>query len=176
MFGLNAGAYFVFNINTYLGLQAELLYSQKGYSYDFEDYDNGGGYLGWVRTVFRFSYIEIPLLVKARLPRRISPYAVAGASIAVLLGATVENIYDNGSSQTLYNLFWGADPFDLLDWGWEYNALDAGLVAGAGVDVPIGSLLLNLEARYTLGLLPVSAFTGFTNSSISFNGGVGFQF
>jgi|GEM_PF-3142821 len=176
MFGLNAGAYFIFNINTYLGLQAELLYSQKGYSYDFEDYDSGGVSLGWVRNVFRFSYIEIPLLVKARLPRRVSPYAVAGASIAVLFGATVENIYDDGFSQSFYDSFWGAGPFDLLDWGWEYNTLDAGLVAGAGVDFPIGSLLLNLEARYTLGLFPVSAFTGFTNSSISFSGGVGIQF
>jgi len=54
--------------------------------------------------------------------------------------------------------------------------LDVGIAAGAGVDVLIGRILLNLEARYTLGLLPASTVTGFTNGALSFTGGAGFQF
>ena len=176
MFGLTAGAYFVLNLNNYLGIQVELLYSQKGYRYDFEDWAFLATYLDWVTNVFKFSYVEIPLLLKARLPGRFSPYAVAGASIAVLVSATVENIYEDPLSQDFYDLLWGEDPFDLIDWGWDFNTLDVGIVAGAGVDILIGSILVNLEARYTLGLLAVSNDVDFTNGAFSITGGVGYQF
>jgi len=174
-FGLTAGGYFVFNLNKYLGLQADLLFSQKGYQYDFVDYDAISASMGWVTNKFTFSYLELPLLVKARLPGRYSPYAVAGISLAMLLSVTVDNVYEETLAQEAYDLFWG-DNFDLLDWGWEYNTLDAGIVAGAGIDILLGSILLNLEARYTLGFLPVSAFYDYTNGAFTITAGAGFQF
>jgi hypothetical protein len=176
MFGLNVGAYFILYLGNYLGIQTELLYSQKGYKYDFEDFDFVGTSLGLVTNLFKFSYIEFPILLKARLPGRFSPYAVVGASFGVLLGVTVDNIYDSSFSQTFYDSFWGSEPFDLIEWGWEYNTLDAGLVAGTGIDILFGALLLNLEVRYTLGLLAVTPIYEYTNGAFSFTGGVGYQF
>jgi TolB-like protein len=176
MFGLTAGAYFVLNLNNYLGVQVELLYSQKGYRYDFNDYQFTGIDLGLVTNLFRFSYVEIPLLVKARLPGRFSPYAVAGASIAILLSATVENIYENSAVQATFDTLFD-NPADLKDFpAVDLNTLDAGIVAGAGIDILVGSILINLEARYTLGLLAVSNDVDYTNGAFSFTGGVGYQF
>jgi len=37
-------------------------------------------------------------------------------------------------------------------------------------------LLVNLEARYTLGLMAVSNDVDFTNGAFSITGGVGYQF
>ena len=174
-FGLTAGAYFVLNLNNYFGIQTELLYSQKGYQYDFEDWD-GASYIGWVTNIFRFNYLEIPILFKARLPGRFSPYAAVGTSLAFLLSATVENVYDDASYQDFFDSVYD-NPADLINyWGVDLNKLDAGIVAGAGIDMLFGSILVNLEVRYTLGFISVSPDLGFTNSALSFSGGVGFQF
>jgi len=69
------------------------------------------------------------------------------------------------------------NPADLIDyWGVDLNTLDAGIVAGIGIDILFGSILVNLEARYTLGFLAVSPDLGFSNGALSFTGGAGFQF
>jgi len=175
VFGFNVGAYFLWNLNNYLGVQIEGLYSQKGYKYDFEDYDDTFmTNMGEVTNIFRFHYLEFPLLFKARLPGRTSPYAVAGASIGYLVTVTVENQYADSISQSDYDSFWGTEPLDLIEYGWLYDALDLGIVAGVGVDMLVGSILVNLEARYTLGLLTPSAFQEFKNGALSFTVGVGY--
>jgi TolB-like protein len=176
VFGLTGGAYVVFNFSKYLGVQGELLFSQKGYKYDFEDYDDTFIYMGRVTNVFKFNYLEFPILLKARLPRRTSPYAVAGASFAMLISATVENIYEDSYYQSLFDATWD-NPGDLIDyWGVELDTFDMGLVFGAGVDILVGSILVNLEARYTLGLIPLSTDVEITNGALSITGGAGFQF
>jgi hypothetical protein len=143
--------------------------------YDFEDWD-GAILIGWVTNIFKFNYLEIPLLFKARWPGRFSPYTVIGPSIAVLLSATVENVYEDDFYQGVFNGTWD-NPADLINyWKIDLNSLDIGLVAGGGLDILVGSILLNVEARYTLGVIPVSAALGFTNGVFSFSGGVGFQF
>jgi hypothetical protein len=177
VFGLNAGAYFSLNLNNYLGVQIEGLYSQKGYKYDFEDYDDFLMVnMGAVTNIFRFHYIEFPLLFKARWPGKISPFAVAGVSIGYLITVTVENQYADSISQSDYDSAWGDDPVDLIDQGWEYNALDLGIVGGAGVEILVGPILLNLEARYTLGLLAPSTYQEYKNGAFSFTAGAGFPF
>ena len=47
-------------------------------------------------------------------------------------------------------------------------------LAGAGIDILLGSLLVNLEVRYTLGFMPPTG-ADFKNGAFSFSGGVGFQ-
>lgn len=178
---LSAGAYIGFSLNKYLGLQLELLYSQNGYQIDFEDYDflyTGWGYLGWATNLFKFDYIEVPVLMKARTPWRISPYGIVGASIALLISSKFGMIYDDSFSQSLFDGL-VENPSDYInDWGADLNTIDVGIVAGIGVEFPICSYSINLETRYTFGLMPVSNDlpADYTNSAFSFTGGVGYGF
>jgi hypothetical protein len=172
VFGLNGGVFATLNFNNYLGIQVEALYSQKGYKYDFEDWDF---VVPQVTNVYRLHYVELPLLFKARLPGRYSPYAVVGPAVDLLLAATVENVYEDPSAQSTFD---GSrdNPADIIDAAvYDFSRLDIGLVAGAGIDILLGSLLVNLEVRYTLGFMPATANADFKNGAFSFSGGVGFQ-
>ena len=144
MLGINAGGFFERNVGRFLALGAEVLFTQKGYSYDFDDYDLGFIYLGVATNVWTFNYLEVPVYVKLRLPGKVSPYLSLGAAVSVLLGGSVQNL-----NTVEWQLGLDELPF-------TFNTLDTGILAGVGVDVAFGRLLLNIDARYTLGLLNLS--------------------
>ncbi|MBE3040908.1 MAG: PorT family protein, partial [Chloroflexi bacterium] len=178
---ITAGAYFELNMDRSLALDIEVLFSQKGYDYDFIDYwlnaitgsyeNMGSMYNHWI-----FNYIEVPILVKLRLPGGVSPYVTIGTSVAYLISGTVESIYENTYYQGIHDStsIYG-NPIDIYDLPFAWETFDAGLVIGAGIDISLGSLLLNLDARYTMGLLSISGDFDLTNSAITVTAGLGFQ-
>lgn len=171
-----AGAFFAIYFNSYFAFQTELNYSQKGYSIYSDDF----GYpFGYVTTTWKSNYVEIPILIKVGFPGRVGVYAVAGGSISMFLGGTASNDYDDQSTQTNFDSF-NENPADIDDLlslsGISVNSLDAGIVLGAGVDFILKSVVINIEARYTFGLLNVTTDDIFSNSVISFTGGVGYRF
>ena len=140
MLGINVGGYFESNLGSFLTLGAEVLFTQKGYSYDYND----TFYLETGTNVWTFNYLEIPVYIKLRLPGKISPYLSLGAAVSMLLGGSVENMYPET---------WQLGLDELI---WTFNLLDTGILAGVGVDIVLGKLLLNIDARYTLGLMDLS--------------------
>ena len=92
---------------------------------------------GPAEETWKFSYLEIPILLKLKIPTPgpITPYAFAGPNIGILLSANDET---NGQET------------DIKD---QVNSTDFALDFGAGVSFNIAPLLdLLIDARYSLGL------------------------
>jgi TolB-like protein len=176
VFGLNAGAYCTLNFSRNIGIQLEALFAQKGYDYYF--YDLLSWYielpdLGYATTSMSLDYLEIPVLLKFSFGGSTSFYGILGGYYALLLGGTVENSYDDSLSQVLFDAAY-YNPWDIYD---LLSSSDFGLVFGAGMDIRFGSLLLNLEARYSMGLSNVDAmgFWSYSNSVFEFTAGLGLE-
>lgn len=123
---LQAGLGAAWQVSPVWSLQADLLFSRKGVEYDFEDHI----------STFALDYLELPLLVRARLGRWMpkSPiFLLAGGYGALLVSATREE-----------------------DWGaWKgseslegFETFDYGVVVGMSWQFGI----ISAEWRYDLGL------------------------
>lgn len=115
------------NINEIWALQLELLYSMKGYSFD-----DGAG----TDVDAKLDYLEIPLLVRARIPiegSAVTPSLFVGPSLGILLSAKVDS----------------TDVKDMT------TGTDFGVAFGGGVSMPAGPGMAMLDLRYTLGLVSI---------------------
>lgn len=117
-----------------LSLQPEVLFVRMGGRYEI-DADNG--------FENRFSYIQVPLLVKVGvLPRGpLDPFVCAGGYGAYLIKAQGVLKADGETTKA-----------DLTD---EYMRLDYGLIGGAGLTLRFRGLALSIEGRYVHGLANV---------------------
>lgn len=131
-----------YNIGLLLGLsiQPEVLYVQKGGVYENVPLSVFGiPSLGTAKMTESMNYVEVPVLVKfAPLPIPVlKPYIEAGASYAILLSSKTK-IEAEGTSEE-------ADSKD----GYVKN--DVSLIVGAGVDLSLGLIGLNVDVRYVMG-------------------------
>ncbi|HET6402977.1 MAG TPA: porin family protein [Candidatus Kapabacteria bacterium] len=132
------------------GLDAQVLYDQKGEHYDFTDinafHESGNG-----NDIL--NYLEIPILVKARFGSAdFAPYVFAGPSIGIFLsGADYEQV--NGSLETKTSF---ADS--------ELTSPDISALFGAGVSIALSSgPMLFFEASYALGLVNIDKMLPIAN-------------
>ncbi|MRR08493.1 PorT family protein [bacterium] len=133
---LVAGVFVGIGLLRGLTVQPELLYSIKGE-------ENKGTVYGYdAAFVQRFSYIEVPVLLKYSFGSGIVPSIYAGPAVSVLLSAESEFSY-NGTSAAV----------DLVGY---FQSTDVCLVVGAEIKLPIR---LSLEARYTRGLSSIGKET-----------------
>jgi opacity protein-like surface antigen len=126
--GLAIGGLASVRLHDWVGVQLELVYSSKGTGRERDGMDVGP---------FISKYVDVPLLVHARIPlqRRIQPYALAGARLSALLDARVE--YTDGTT---------VDVKDIT------TSLDYGLLVGAGAGFDLSAKgALQVEIRYDLG-------------------------
>jgi hypothetical protein len=132
--GVAAGAFASFTVANEFDVQAEVLFSQKGATYDFNDQGVVASYH------FNFTYIEIPVLLKAYIPMNnpaIRPAFYAGPFMAFKAGAkTKYEISAGGESQS------GEEDMTGV------KSTDFGAIVGAGVEIKTGSGKIGLEARY----------------------------
>ncbi|MEJ2613363.1 MAG: porin family protein [Ignavibacteriaceae bacterium] len=92
---------------------------------------------GSVEQTWKFSYLEIPVLLKLKIPTPgpITPYAFAGPNIGILLSANDET---NGHETDIKE---------------HINSTDFALDFGAGVSFNIAPLLdFLIDGRYSIGL------------------------
>ncbi len=117
-----------------VSLQPEVLFVRMGGRYEI-DAENG--------FENRFSYIQVPLLVKVgALPRgSLDPFLCAGGYGAYLVKA--QGVLEADGETT---------KADLTD---EYERLDYGLIGGAGLTLRLRGLALSIEGRYVHGLANV---------------------
>jgi len=129
--GLVLGAFMEYDFIPVLGIQPEVLYSQKGTSGTME----GASY------TMAVNYIEIPVLLKVNMPLAPgTPVKVdlyAGPDFAFNVAATTEaSMGGNTSTQ---------DMSDVT------NSFDFNLAFGGGLGFNVGPTTLGFDLRYSLG-------------------------
>lgn len=132
------GLYGQYDISPSFALQAEMLYTVKGWKSDGRLTDPAGNFIGIYSTVWSWSYLEVPVLMRVSLPLTgpVRPYAIAGPTFSF----TVDGTIDPGA---------GLPKDSIRD---RMKALDFGVAGGVGVELPAGLYRVGLEARYTTGL------------------------
>jgi hypothetical protein len=91
---------------------------------------------GWE---FSLSEISVPLLIKVKPLRGITPYVVGGWETAFILSQTTTG----GPTE---------------NWNLDTKRIDYGLVAGAGIHIPLGPVSAEVEGRYHYGLTETTKF------------------
>jgi len=174
----NFGAYINYELNTYLSLQAEVLFSGQGGVRNgmqaignvsnlpvppntalYADFDN--------ETIL--NYLEIPVLIKYNYSRSTSgiyAYFDAGPYLGILLNAKTETsgnstIYlDTSGSTPLTVSGYQVPPQDFnaeTDNISKINKLNVGITGGIGLGMEIGSSVLDLDLRGAYGFIPIQA-------------------
>jgi hypothetical protein len=147
---LVGGAYARFGIGSIFAIQPEVLYSQKGFKLD--DVIDIDGQPVNADATFSLDYIEIPLLLVARLDLPlVRPGIYAGGVVAFESTCDVDGTLSMpGQVQPLgdCDAIIPGDPESSLD----RKKTDWGTVFGAYVDLKLGPVVLTLDGRYQLGL------------------------
>ncbi len=140
--GIMVGGSFNIRLIPFISLQPEIIYTEKGAKLD--EIEMLGQRIPADGSV-DLTYLEVPILLKARLPvPGLSPIVYAGPAIAFNLDAGWDSdIPDVGGIQ------FDGDEIDLKDY---VKSTDLGFVFGAGIEFGAPVLKINLEARYTMGI------------------------
>jgi hypothetical protein len=143
----NLGLALQIDLDRHLAFRAEAAYSVKGGGTESEWTDASGNPIGTFKDTWRFEYIEVPLLVRARMPVSggAKPYLEVGPTVAFTIGGEFE------SEAT------GVPPSNFRD---ELKDVDAGFSGGLGIELPAGRGSAALEARYTRGFSGVLRNSG----------------
>ncbi|MFC1800042.1 porin family protein [Candidatus Eisenbacteria bacterium] len=162
--GFIGGGFLTYMFTPALGLQPELLYSQKGFKWEDGDWKETG----------KFTYLEIPVLVKYMIPMdgAVMPNLYAGVAPAFLMSAKVD-WEDNYSGMGVILGDSGTD-----DYKDDSSSFDIGLVFGGGVNFSAGEGLLMFDVRYTMGMIDVPDVEedyDIKNKAITIMAGYGFK-
>lgn len=133
--GISTGLFLTFSMSQLLAFQTELFFVQRGFTSEGEYPENGK---------VRMNYLELPLLLKARLPlkSRFTPNVIFGLSPSLLLNASDKYEDLQGNIQT-----------ENLD---DVSRFDIGLVYGLEgtwylTKGNLGVELRNIEGLFDLG-------------------------
>jgi hypothetical protein len=134
-----AGFYFSVDIiGDQLGLQPELIYTTKGF--DARETDQGEE----VSSKYKIRYIEVPVLVYWKVPLK------GRGRPGVFFGPYI------GFAQKVMEVQTAFGKMEKRELGNNLKGQDFGLVFGGNVRYSIGSALLMLDIRYSLGLNNIS--------------------
>lgn len=154
------GGFATFGLGEMFFLQPEVLYAPKGAKGDLDGTD----------ATIAVDYIEIPVLFGAAFDlggSSVKPRVFAGPSVAFEIGCDVSGT-EGGVS-----LSFTCSEIEL-----ETKSVDFGLVFGAGVAFPLGSVQLIIDGRYDLGLSNINDTElddeSVKNNAWQFMAGVGF--
>lgn len=153
--GLVAGGMAGYELQEWLALHTELLFSMKGTHIVIQGVDSGS---------LQTNYLTLPILARIALPVGcfVEPNISLGLAPSILLSSKIET---NSGNTT-----------DHRD---ETNSFDLGFVMSGGVGVALGrSMVLDLEVRYEWGLLRIDATEDsddIKNRVISFGLGIRFD-
>jgi hypothetical protein len=152
---VHAGGYgglIEFGANETVGLRLAPMYLQKGTKQTFRH-----SVLGDISSRLRFSYFEIPVLIRlAFLRKNFSPYVLAGPSVGYLLQAKQE--YDKSAPlpPTFPRERNIKDQSKSWDWSMRY---------GGGLNFRFGAAAFFMQADYGLGLAKINSFSGMAYKS-----------
>lgn len=143
---LALGGYFGFGISHRLAVQLEAVYGSRG----ADALRVGTATLDPDADPSRveMSYIEIPVLLRAGFPgERFLPSFFLGPYVGFLLDCEIQ---PTGGETRSCDTATAAERF-------HPRSTDYGLVVGGGLDMAFGESTIFIDARYTLGLLPIQS-------------------
>jgi len=143
--GFNIGVFAKMPITNNIAIQPELYYTTKGAQVTYNSTFVGG------TAKFNLNYIEMPLLLVVNLTDNFNIHF--GPYISYLVDGKVTN----ESTPTAFNFENNINTDD-------YNKFEAGIAAGAGIDMGAFSL----GARYSYGLTKVGKERTFLGTSYTF--------
>jgi hypothetical protein len=156
------GGYLLASFSQALGLQTEVLYTQKGVNEKMTATVEGQTVT--VDTTVKLSYVEVPVLLRYThvSSGKSRPYLYLGPSFAFKTGARLTGTASSGSQ---------SESLD-EDLSSEVRSYDIGIALGGGVE--FGRWIV--DARFTRGLVNVAAVSGddIKNASFAIMGGVRF--
>jgi hypothetical protein len=130
--GFAAGGYLEISLPLLFTIQPEILYSQKGTTYDQSIFGTN------VKVTAKLNYLEIPVLVKYSFPVPVvKPSLYAGPAMGILLSAKAKAEAAGQSQEE-----------DIKS---QTTSTDFGLVVGASANIAI----ITVDVRYTLGLTTI---------------------
>jgi hypothetical protein len=135
--GFSYGIFMTYKFGRTFALQPELLFVMKG-----SKYVNGQGPDAY-RETMSLEYVELPILAKFYFPlfRGFRTHVFAGPAPSLNIRARVDARFAGESQE------------EALD---NIKGFDLGLVAGAGIEVPVGKGRITFDVRYTAGLMTLS--------------------
>jgi hypothetical protein len=150
-YGLNAGVVGEAELSHVLSLHGEVAYSSKGGKAASDNTDPSGNVTQSTDT-WIYDYLEVPVLLRARLRRGrgTTLLAEAGPSFGFALSGRFTTDTPPGSPE-----------LDLKD---AMKTVDAGFALGAGMEFPAHSGRLGIDMRYTRGLTDLYDSSGFATS------------
>lgn len=149
--GPNVGLACEYGFTPALAFRGEVAYSSKGGRKASEGTDQSGNIVREPDTVWNFDYIEVPLLVRGRVPTggSIAPFFELGPTVSFALRGLVEPGTPGVADVTVTG---------------DMKTVDLGFGAGLGVEFGTGVGRLGLEARYLRGFSDLFDYTD--NASI----------
>lgn len=125
-----------------VAFRGEVAYAVKGGGGESEGVDAGGNVISRTKDTWRFSYVEIPLMVRTRMPLgvRATPWLELGPAFSF----AVAGEFDSDGS--------GLPASDLKG---DMNTFDMGFGGGFGIEMPAGAGRASLEVRYLRGFSEV---------------------
>ena len=165
--GLVGGAYIQCGGVGWFTLQGELLYSRNGAKVTGAD----------PAYTIDLDYLRVPVLFMARLSSGESPVlpiAYLGPQVSFQTRCQVTE--EDGGAPASLDCASEEVAEPLIT-----NLVDFGLVFGGGLEVPVGRLMMQLDARYNLGLSNINGGPDATDTSVSNRGwsftvGLGYPF
>ncbi len=155
--GYQLGTFATFNLGSFLAIQPELLYTEKGIKVEgrlAETPDNTPGNVTLrydLAEEIKLTYLEIPVLVKFRIPIHgsVEPSLFAGPAFAFgAAGREDTELRLRVSNETLAF----DETFTINTDINNLRGLDIGLVVGGDIKIRSGSTSFILDARYTVGI------------------------
>ena len=155
--GFVGGVQLIAPLGGMVSLEVDGLYAMKGAKL-------GGSS---VNVTGNFNYIEFPALLRLDLAKTspISPYVVAGPTLAVRVGCSF-------SVKVFLSISSDCDRVDNYLDAKLTKTFDAGVVVGGGLDFAIGTNTVSFGARYTYGLVDLADVGSIRNRAISLLAGV----
>ena len=134
----NAAFVYEYDFAPRVAFHTEVGYSGKGGKAKSEITDQAGNPAGTATETWSFEYVEVPLLVRGRLPAlgSVTPFLELGPSLGIRLSGRFE------TRPSIVGDHRFTDDMKLLDLGFG---------AGLGVEFAAGPGRLGVEARYTRG-------------------------
>lgn len=157
--GFQVGAFVTINLGSYLAIQPELIYTKKGVNvqgtltHGISDVPYNTATHNLTEEI-RLTYIEIPILVKFRIPTHgnVKPSFFAGPAYSFKHAASEGINYQLLEYYDLDPHFQGIFHLDGQPDISNLTVPDIGLVVGGDIKISDGSVSFILDVRYTIGM------------------------
>ncbi|MBZ9651565.1 porin family protein [Psychroflexus montanilacus] len=163
---MNIGGYGLYKILPKFGIQAELLYSEQGFSNEFSDIDQTTNEEIDIDEILRMQYINLPVLLSYNVVENL--WVEGGVQVGYLVDAELEQeTVRLGDTQQLISETENINQND------RYESVDFALAGGLRYKLNQNFMV---QARYTNGITDVDKETPGDQYNSIFSFSVGFVF